>query len=389
MTEHSLVFSIFLIFSGAAAVATLALFARQSMLVAYILVGMLVGPSGFGLINDVALIRQTAEIGIIFLLFLLGMSLEPKDLVHLLKKSTIVTLISSVIFFLLGAAICLAFGYTPVDSVIVGLCMMFSSTIIGLKLLPTTALHHQHMGEVIVSVLLLQDILAILVLLLLQTVGGEQSVLSGILHIALALVALTTFAFLTSRYVLHYLLARFDRIQEYVFLLAIGWCLLLAELAVLGGLSHEIGAFIGGVSLAISPIARFITESLKPLRDFFLIIFFFTLGAGFELSALQTVAAASIVLAVTMLLLKPLVFRKLLRQEGEKSGQATQTGVRLGQVSEFALLIAVVALQGGILSQHASYLIQVTTLLTFIASSYYIVARYPTPISTNERLRRD
>lgn len=389
MSNHAIIYSIFLIFFGAAFLATLTLFFRQSMLLAYILAGILIGPWGFKLISDITLIEQIAQVGIIFLLFLLGMSLEPKELARLLREATIVTVLSSVIFATTGFLISVSFGFNLTDALVIGLAMMFSSTIIGLKLLPTTALHHQHMGRVMISILLLQDIIAIIVLLLMQAYGSTGSALREMGKFAIALPLVTTFAFLFSRYILYALIARFDRIQEYIFLLTIGWCLGMAELSALAGLSHEIGAFIGGVSLAINPVCRFITESLKPLRDFFLIMFFFTLGARFNLEILDKLIIPAMALGVCMLLLKPFIFRFLLRTEGEKAGFSTQTGIRLGQVSEFSLLIAFLAINASLISENASYMIQITTLITFIASSYYIVMRYPTPIAVDDKLRKN
>lgn len=389
MTNHAIIYSIFLIFFGAALLATLTLFLRQSMLLAYILAGILIGPWGFKLISDISLIEQIAQVGIIFLLFLLGMSLEPKELTRLLREATIVTVLSSLIFAVTGMLISLAFGFNMTDALVIGLAMMFSSTIIGLKLLPTTALHHQHMGRVMISILLLQDIIAIIVLLMMQAYGASGSVLLEIGKFTIALPMVTGFAFLFSRYILYNLIARFDRIQEYIFLITVGWCLGMAELSALVGLSHEIGAFIGGVSLAINPVCRFITESLKPLRDFFLIMFFFTLGARFNLEILDKLIIPSAILAISMLLLKPFVFRFLLRTEGEKTGFSTQTGFRLGQVSEFSLLIAFLAINAALITENASYVIQITTLLTFVVSSYYIVMRYPTPIAVDDKLRKD
>jgi Kef-type K+ transport system membrane component KefB len=189
--------------------------------------------------------------------------------------------------------------------------------------------------------------------------------------------------------VLERLIARFDQIHEYIFLLAIGWCLGMAELAHLIGLSYEIGAFVAGVTLATSPIALFIAESLKPLRDFFLILFFFSLGAGFQLDTVRELVAPAAALAVAVLLVKPWVFKKLLVRAGEKRSLSREIGIRLGQNSEFALLIAVLAVEAGFVNKDVGYLIQMTTLMTFIASSYIVVLRYPTPIAVSDRLRRD
>jgi Kef-type K+ transport system membrane component KefB len=387
--DQSIVFSVFLIFTGAAVLATLALFARQSMLVAYILLGMVMGPSALGLVNDVQLLQELSHVGIVFLLFLLGLNLHPQNLWHLFRKATLVTLVSSLLFAILGGTTALIFGYTLIESAIVGAAMMFSSTIIGLKLLPSTVLHHQHTGEIIISVLLLQDLIAIAILLGLHGLGDGNAGWQGFTLLTLALPALMLFAFAFARYVLARLLARFDTIQEYIFLLAIGWCLGMAALSEAVGLSAEIGAFIAGVAVATEPISRFIAESLKPLRDFFLVVFFFSLGAGFDLSMVQDVLVPASILAVISLVVKPVIFRRLWVYEGESPEKSREIGARLGQISEFSLLIAVLATESTIIGSQASYLIQLATLISFIASSYYIVMRYPTPIAVSDRLRRD
>jgi len=389
MTE-SIVFYIFIIFAGSAVLATLALYARQALLIGYIVMGILMGPPVFGVIKDTVLISSIADIGIIFLLFLLGLNLQPQDLFHMLRKTTVLTLVSSLIFALVGALVGWAFGFSFAENLVIGIAAMFSSTIIGLKLLPTTVLHHKHAGEIMISVLLLQDLIAILMLLILQGLGKEgSSALFDIAMLSLNLPLMALFAIFFSRYVLIKLIRRFDKIQEYIFLMTIGWCLSMAEFSVQLGLSHEIGAFLGGVGLASSPLARYIAESLKPLRDFFLIIFFFTLGAKLNLHILSEVLAPATILAGMLLLIKPWVFQYLLIKLGEAPPLSLEMGVRLGQISEFSLLIAVVAASANIITEPASYLIQAATLLTFIFSSYYIVMYYPTPIAASDRLRRD
>jgi Kef-type K+ transport system membrane component KefB len=389
MHETSIVFSLFLVFTGAAVIATATLYARQALLIAYIALGVMIGPWGLNLIDNPALIADIANVGILFLLFLLGLNLEPADLHKLFKEAVVVTTISSAVFGAIGLVVGLSFGFSTADSVLIGAGMMFSSTIIALKLLPTSALHHQRMGELIVSVLLLQDMLAIVVLLGLQAMGKNQSVVSETVILVVGLPALAAGAWFISTRVLSKLCARFDQIPEYLFLLAIGWCLGVAEIATLIGLSHEVGAFIAGVTLATSPIARYIAESLKPLRDFFLVLFFVALGAGYDLGGLPSVVFPALLLAFIAVWLKPRIFQWLLRREQEKASMAAETGSRLGQISEFSLLIVLVATDVAVMSDRAALLMQSATILSFIASSFWIVRRYPTPIATDKNLRRD
>lgn len=388
--NHELiVFTIFLVFSGAAVMATLALYARQSLLIAYIVLGAIMGPWGTGLVTDPDLVRSISEFGIMFLLFLLGLNLQPQELINMVRKTTLVTVVSSLIFFVVGFGVAQLFGFTLMESVLVGGATTFSSTIIALKLLPTTMLHHQRSGEVIISILLLQDLLAIVLLLVVQGSAGGDVPISDLLMTLLALPLLIGFAWLFERFVLIRLIRKFDKIQEYIFLMTIGWCLGLAELANTIGLSMEIGAFIAGVVLASSPIALFIAESLKPLRDFFLVLFFFSLGAGFDLTMLGDVVVPAMILAVAMISIKPPVFKKLLLRIGESDKRSHDVGFRLGQMSEFSLLLAVLALDKQVIGAEASYLIQLATLITFLVSSYIVVLRFHTPIAVSDKLRRD
>ena len=384
------VYSMFAIFVGAAALATAALVARQAMLVAYILLGVLLGPAGMGLISDTGWIAEVAEIGIIFLLYLLGLNMVPQQLFRTLREVTEVVVLSCAVFAAIAALIAAGFGFSLAESLVIGATAMFSSTILGLKLLPTTTLHHQHMGDVMVGMLLLQDVIAIVLLLTLQGLGkGGTSLLLDVgLQIA-ALPALALLAFALEHWLIEPLIRRYDRIHEYIFLVVIAWCLGMAEAAHLLGLSREIGAFVAGVALASSPIALFVADSLKPLRDFFLILFFFSLGAGFNTAVLKDVWLPSLLLAGAMVVIKPLVFRRLLLFEKERTEMALEIGVRLGQFSEFAFLIAVIALVSGVIGSRASAVIQVATLLTFVISAYWTVARYPTPIAVRDSLRRD
>ena len=384
---QDLVFSFFLIFAGAMVLATIALYTRQPVLIAYIALGAIAGPFGMSWVEQSESLVDIAHIGIIFLLFLLGLDMQPASLFSVLRKATLVALLSSLVFFAIGAGITFSLGYSQMDAIIVGLAAMFSSTIIGLKLLPTTVLHHRHAGELMVGLLLIQDMIAILVLILLSVLAGDSKMPVWQPFAALPILAFGSYAIV--RWILLPLIRRFDRFQEYLFILAIGWCLTCAEVAAMAGLSAEIGAFIAGVTLATSPIAQFIAISLKPLRDFFLVMFFFTLGAGLNLQMLDDVLIAAGLLALAILVIKPLTFRVLLGRFSEKSGLAWDVGFRLGQISEFSLLIAFVALEASLLTEKASLLIQATAIMTFVVSSYIVVFNYPTPIAVREKLRRD
>lgn len=389
--SEEIIFTIFVIFSGAAVLATLALYARQTLLIAYIALGVLLGPSVLGLVKNQDFIQQVSDIGIMFLLFLLGLNLNPNKLLGLFKNAMLHTIISSSIFALAGYACAYALGFNHIECLVIAGSMTLSSTIIGLKLLPTTVLHHKRMGELIISILLLQDLIAIMMLLLLHSrANSDQAGSNELIWLIIALPLLIVFALLFSKYILSYLFRKFDKILEYVFLVAIGWCLGVSELAAWLGLSHEIGAFIAGVSIATGPISLFIAESLKPLRDFFLIIFFFAIGASFQLDILSEVILPALLIAGIVIAIKPITFRYLFRKYGgENDSTANEIGFRLGHLSEFSILLATLALNVSVIGEKAAYLIHISTIITFVISSYIVVLRFPSPIAISDRLRRD
>lgn len=382
-------FTFFLIFAGAAALASLALFSRQPIIISYLLIGAMIGPYGFKLVDNLEVISSAGHIGIIFLLFLLGLEMKIKDLIAVAKEASIVVVLSSLAFFAGAYVIAHLFGVSNMGSIIIGLCAMFSSTIIAIKLLPTTVLHHKHAGELMVGLLLLQDILAICVLIFLQQ-QGDSSKSYALIKSLLGFAGLIVISLALVKYVLLKLIQRFDNFHEYIFLLAIAWCMGIAELGKYLGASLEIGAFIAGVALASSPISLYIAEQLKPLRNFFLVIFFFAVGASFNFKMLPQIIFPALALAAFILVLKPLIYQILLKKfSNEESELAKDIGFRLGQGSEFALLIASLALHMGVINNIESHIIQAAVLISFIVSSYIVVTRFPNPIAPDPKLRRD
>src|SRR5262245_6832835 len=202
--------SFFLIFAGAAVLAALALYTRQPLLVAYIVLGGIAGPHGLKWINDSAMVNEFSEIGIIFLLFLVGLDLQPSKLRNMIGSTLVTAIVSSAIFFGTTVGVMLAFGFVWTDAMVAGIACMFSSTIVGLKLLPTTVLHHRHIGEIVVSLLLIQDLIAILALIVLGAGTSWTAMLASVTQIFVALPALVAVAFLAVRFGMLPLMRRWD-----------------------------------------------------------------------------------------------------------------------------------------------------------------------------------
>ncbi|MDD2598490.1 MAG: cation:proton antiporter [Kiritimatiellae bacterium] len=388
MNFDNIIFQLSVIVVGAAALGTLFLYAKQPIIVAYIAIGFACGPNGLAIIRNTDHIEKIAHFGIILLLFIIGLNLQPLKLVKLFRRTALLTFSTSVFFGGVSFLFAWMLNYDMRGALIFGAAMMFSSTMISLKLIPTTALHHKQTGEVMTSVLLLQDLLAILVLLL---ITGEMSdfvlVTFAMLVGKFALLCILTFVGV--RYVMAPLLTKFDRFQEYTFVATLGWCLLWAEASHLFGLSYEMGAFVAGLSIASCWVAVVIAEHLKPLREFFLILFFFAVGADLDLRLAPRLLLAAIVFGAILVPLKAHIFRFAFQKSGESIELSRELSVRLAQSSEFSLLVVFTALSAGGLSSERAMVIQVVTIVTFILSTYWVVLRYPTPISGNAALRQD
>ena len=375
-----------LIIITCAVLSWVALLLRQPIIIAYLAGGLLFGASGLGLIQNTAILNSISDLGITLLLFLAGIVLHPRRLRELFRQTIRLTLINSLIVVLVCGGFSMLWGFSAIEALLIGLPLIFSSTILVLKLIPTTALHHKRMGAYCIAILIAQDIMAIALLILIGSRGGTPATwlllpIKGILLIASA------FAF--EQIVLRRIMARCDRFHETLQLLALGWCLVLALLAKQIGLSHEIGAFIAGVALARSPVAYFLSEQLKPFRDFFLVFFFFVLGTQFDPSAMRAVALPAILLCLLMMATKYGTFRWLFKRTGETTAFSHETGARLAQASEFSLILVIAERRAGLLNGEAFQLVQLVTLFSLILSSCLVVARFPSPLATNPKLKVD
>ena len=390
---------------GSGLLAWAAVVAKQPLIVAYILCGVALGPHALALVTNEQLIGQLSDLGVVFLLFLAGVVLHPNRLTHLFRKASVATMLVAAASFVSAGLVAVAFSFTCRDAAVIGLACMFSSTILVVKLLPTTTLHQAHMGSLAIGVLILQDLLAVAILAVMRGASAIESHawgLPGLLHDRLdlgtlstlavlvpAAVLLTAAALVVEQFVLRPMMRRIDHFDEGIYLLAIAWCLLNAAAWRWAGLSEAAGAFVAGVAVARSPASLFISEGLKPLRDFFLVLFFFVVGARLDLSLAQSLLLPAAAITVIVMFIRPYVFGRAFRRLGEPGHLATELGWRLDQLSEFGLLIAFLGEDLGLAGHKAAHCIQFAVILSLIVSSYIVVWRYPTPIGTQRSLHQD
>ena len=371
-----------------ALLAWLAARSRQPIILGYFLCGVLAGSVPLRLVSQIEFLENISRVGVTLLLFLAGLVLHPDRLAKFSRTAGAVVLGGCGLMWLLVFAFLRLWGYGTVECHIAGLALMFSSTILVVKLLPTTTLRQKRMWSICIAILIAEDLVAIV---LLMFVGAARQVslwqlLLGIHARGIVLIAL---AVIVERYVVRNMMRTVDRFNEVLIMLCLAWGLGMAVLAEGVGLSYEIGAFIAGVTMARGKIALVLSEQLKPLRDFFLMFFFFVLGARFDLMALRSIWLPALLLGLLIVAVRPIVLRRLFGLVGEAPDFSREMGFRLGPASEFALIVAVAASQSGRLSGEMSQLIQFTTILTMLVSSYIVVLRYPTPIGVRADLFRD
>lgn len=383
------IFDLGIILVGAAVLSYFAVILKQPIIIAYILCGVIMGPWGTRWIQGVDFVETISHLGITLLLYLAGLNLHPQKLFQLFKKTTIITAVNCAGSFLIAFSLALIFRFSLIDSLCVGLALMFSSTILVVKLLPTTALHHEKMGASCIGVLIMQDLLAIAVLAFLRCWGAPEGAILSFTIISVKLCAFIASLVALEHFVLRKIMAHVERLHEVLFILGLAWCFGIADISNNMGLFYETGAFFAGVVLARHAVSRFIADALKPLRDFFLVLFFFTLGAKIDFSLMKDILFPSLTMALVFILFKPWIFKNAFVWTGEDKNFSTEAGFRLGQLSEFSLLVAILALQLGHISNPAAQLIQLVTIFTFIASSYIVVFKYPTPIGVTNKLIRD
>ncbi|MBI5440814.1 MAG: cation:proton antiporter, partial [Deltaproteobacteria bacterium] len=302
-----------------AAVGALATRLRQPLLVAFIAVGVLVGPSGISLVSAHEPVRLLAELGISILLFAVGLKLD-LHLIRTMGGVALATGLGQVLFTsVLGFFLALALGMAVVESLYVAVALTFSSTIIIVKLLSDKreidALH----GRIAVGFLIVQDIAAVVALVGLTALGAGSAE-GGLLRVGLLVAAkglgwLAVVAFLM-RFVLPRLLDHLARSPELLVLSAVAWAALLSAAGDLLGFSREVGAFLAGVSLASTPYREAIGSRLVGLRDFLLLFFFLDLGARLDFSTLGAQLGPAVLLSVFVLVGNPLIVMAIMGAMG-------------------------------------------------------------------------
>lgn len=343
---------------------------RQPIIIGYVLAGVLFSLSsakGYSSSREILII---SELGITFLLFLIGLDFSLKNFKYFGKDILIATGMQSLCFFGIALWISREFGYSWPQSVYLSILFVFSSTLLVAKYLEdkkeTNTLH----GKIIISTLMLQDFLAIFILTFLG-LFYEPSLSQATLTI-LGGIALLIIAYLFAKYFLNFLLKRALRFPELFFIFSLGVCFFFVYLSPALGYSASVGAFIAGVTLANTAYKNDIYGRLKPLILFFSMLFFLGLGLQVKINFGMKTVYLILILCLLNLLLKPAIIFLTLKMRGYDSKTAFLSGLNLAQMSEFGIIILASGTVSGLVSPELMSLGIISLSLTMVLSSYYI-----------------
>jgi Kef-type K+ transport system membrane component KefB len=367
--ESTLFLQLAAVLAVAAGVSVVMRLLRQPLIIGYILSGIICGPAALNLIHDHATFQSFSQIGITLLLFIVGLGLNVGVIRSTGKPVFLVFLLNTLLVGGSSYGVAYLLGLRSTEALLVAVAMLFSSTIVVIKNLVDKREQHRLYGQIAVGVLLVEDIAATIALVFLATAktGGGSEQLYSLLGKGLLLATVMTFVgwFAMSR-----LVKFFAANQEFLFTFALAWAFSVAAVFELSGFSLEVGALFAGVSLASLPYAQEISTRLKPLRDFFLLLFFIGLGGTMTLSGIREAIVPALAFSLIAIVVKPfsvstgMGLLRFTKQTGFK------TASHLSQISEFSIIMLALAVSQGFVTGHTLDILTLTMFITIAVSSY-------------------
>jgi Kef-type K+ transport system membrane component KefB len=337
--HESLFFDLGIIIVVAAMAAYFARAIRQPLVPAYIIAGLILGPIGLKIIHDIEVINNISEIGIMFLLFIVGLEMDLSKLKKVGWVTGVTGTLQVALTFLAGYLVAFHFvGFNQLNSIYTGLIVAFSSTMVVIKLLSDENQLSTLHGRLIIGILFMQDILVILALTIF--VGADGFGASQLIPVLLKFGALVLIAYLVNRFIAFKVFRFSAKSPELLFIMAVAFCFSFALLAYLFGYSVAMGAFLGGITLANLPYHSNIIGRITPLKDFFAVIFFVALGLQLSTISLASLWKPLLILLALIVLIKPFIIMIILSLMGYDKRNAFATSILLAQISEFSLILA-------------------------------------------------
>lgn len=343
---------------------------KQPLILGYIFAGLLVGPSVFNLIHSKELFEAFSELGIALLLFIIGLGMNVAELRKLGKVSVLVASASLIAITTVGYAAASGLGFDRTEAFILGLGMFFSSTIIIIKILSDKKEQNRLHGQVAIGVILVEDIIATFALLFIAAGSSGGFNIGIVLGLLVKGLILATVLFIVSNKLVPSVSRYMATTQELLFLSAIAWGFGIATLFEIAGFSIEVGALFAGVALASSPYVQEIAARLRPLRDFFVVLFFITLGQSMNISSVTEALVPALVLSAIVVIGKPLVIITTMGLMGYAKRVSFKAGVNLSQVSEFSIILVVLAVSANMVGPEIAAVMTMVAVITIAASTY-------------------
>ncbi|MBI2033292.1 MAG: cation:proton antiporter [Candidatus Levybacteria bacterium] len=375
----SIFFELTVIICVSALFATIFRFLKQPLILAYILTGILIGPLGLFHLGNGEVISAMGELGITLLLFILGLELRFSELKEVGLVALVVGFVQVVYTFVLGYLFAQLLGFHEITSVYIGLALMFSSTIIVVKLLSDKKNMNSLYGKISIGVLLFQDFVAIALLMILSGFQRGESAgffsLYPFLFILIKGSLLFGFVFFLSKRILPRIIDSIAKSQEALFLVSLAFAFGVAGLvsSPLIGFSVEIGGLLAGVALANAVASFQIAAKVRALRDFFITIFFVFLGTQMSFSNIFLILPSVIVLSMVVIFYKPLIVMASLGLFGFRKRTSFFTASSLAQISEFSFILMFLGYKLGHVSKEAVSVITMVGVLSFIVSNYLML----------------
>jgi Kef-type K+ transport system membrane component KefB len=371
---HSDIFiELSLVLAVTATIAIVMRLLKQPLIIGYILTGILVGPSVFNFLQEPEIVESLGKFGIALLLFVVGLGLN-YQVIKEVGKASVLTGIGQVAFTtIIAFTFVQALGYTGASAIYIAVAMAFSSTIIILKLLNDKKEQNKLYGKISIGFLLVQDVLATVALVLASASGSGSLETSDIVVLILKASMLFAGLWLLTQYFLRPTANFFSRSQELLFLFTIAWGFGVGAIFKQVGFSLEIGALVAGVSMASLHYAQDVASKMRPLRDFFLVVFFIALGATLNLGEVMGVLAVALALSTLVLVGNPIIVMSIMGLLGYTKKTSFKAGLAVAQISEFSIIFVLLGATNGQISSEVVSLVTVVALITIAVSSYMFI----------------
>jgi Kef-type K+ transport system membrane component KefB len=362
-----------LIFILAILISLLVRMLKQPLIIGYIITGIVAGPLFLNIVVSTDMVATFSQFGIVFLLFIAGLSLNPKVLKSIGKVS-VITGVGQVLFTtVIGFFIAKFFGFTDIAAIYIAIALTFSSTIIIIKLLSDKGDLQTLYGRISVGFLLVQDVIAVLILMIISSSAGGFDIMSITLEAILTGAGILLFVALFSIFALPKVVKVAAKSQEFLLLFSIGWALFLAVVFGYLNFSIEIGALIAGISLSISPYHYEIKLKMNVLRDFFILFFFVLLGSQMVFMNITDFLLPIAVFSIFILVGNPLIVMALMGLMKYTKRNGFLAGLTVAQISEFSLILVALGVRVGHLSNEVLSLVTAIGLTTIFGSTYLIM----------------